>query len=375
MDTYIYSILAARIVFCHKNSYVKIVFDLSSDKGEAKLTAKADAKFVDPIPSPRRRGGSPKRRKSIKLTKLAQVEQTKSDTMGLAKTLLQNVKEMRKGIEHDRIQAKIKEANERPKNIKTQPKIRLDKKVKQAIAESQKVDKSSTKKTSLQNGGQRIPREKGDDGLKAPKKSSNKVLPMKKESKSMKKSSSKNLISYEKFVENMPEPKIVITNPTSPDLEAMDNQEIQSGNPGIQSGNPDIEPGNPGIPSGNSGIQSFIPGIQSGIPGIQSGNPTNGISGTPEIPPGATLKKSPSKARIAKSQSQSKFNSMPNRNGNSGEAGAPSPTRRSVKASHSESNLPQIKDWPERKQGTIIYPKDINDDAVPFTYSPPGITF
>ena len=72
---------------------------------------------------------------------MAQVEETKSDTMGLAKTLLQNVREMRKGIEHKTIQAKIKEGNERPKIIKTEPKIRLDKKVKKAISDQMKSEK------------------------------------------------------------------------------------------------------------------------------------------------------------------------------------------------------------------------------------------
>jgi len=138
--------------------------------------------------------------------------------MGLAKTLLQNVREMRKGIEHTKIQNKIKEANERPKNIKTQPKIRLDKKVKSAIQDQMKVEKT------LQNGGQRISREKSDVELKASsKKSSNKPSKVPNSpKKSQKTSNSKNLISYEKFVENTPETKIVVTNPTSPDLENLE---------------------------------------------------------------------------------------------------------------------------------------------------------
>ena len=194
---------------------------------------------------------------------MAEVEDPKSDTMGVAKTLLQNVRAMRKGIDHKTIQAKLKEGNERPKNIKTAPKIRLDKKVKKALEEQMKSEKpekssSSSSKKQLQNGGQRIPRDKSDDGLKAPsspkksstknskvqnskeKKSSKKPTDTKKsltknitiekslpknsinDKNGTKKSGSKNLISYETFVENTEEPKIVITNPTSPDLESLD---------------------------------------------------------------------------------------------------------------------------------------------------------
>ena len=68
-------------------------------------------------------------------------------------------------------------------------------------------------------------------------------------------------------------------------------------------------------------------------------------------------------------KTQSKFNSSPTKGEGIENS---SPTRKSIKTSNSESNLPKIKDWPERKQGTIIYPKDIEEDAVPFTYSPPG---
>lgn len=333
---------------------------------------------------------------------MAQVEETKSDTMGLAKTLLQNVREMRKGIEHKTIQAKIKEGNERPKIIKTEPKIRLDKKVKKAITDqmksekpkkSENPEKSSSSKKQLQNGGQKIPRDKSDDGLKAPssptkKSSSNNASKVqnskekkttsksstdtKKSSKASKKeggaaaakkSGSKNLISYEKFVENTDEPKIVITNPTNPDLESL-------GNGGLEGEEKSENSKNDGSPTKSNKSEKPPPSPSKKSIGASSGN--------------SSPKKSPSKARIAKSQSQSKFNSMPSRDAGGVDSSGRTSPKRSIKRNVSESNLPvqdarfTIQDWPERpppherKQGTIIYPKDISEDAVPFTYSPPG---
>ena len=339
---------------------------------------------------------------------MAEVEDPKSDTMGLAKTLLQNVRAMRKGIDHKTIQAKIKEGNERPKNIKTAPKIRLDKKVKKAIEEqmksekSENPEKSSSSKKQLQNGGQRIPRDKSDDGLKAPsspKKSStkNSKVQNSKEKKSSRKTSdskksltknitiekslpknsindkngtktsgSKNLISYETFVEDTEEPKIVITNPTSPDLESLD---VGGGEKSENFGN-----------SSNGETSEMPPSPTKSSNSIGGGSRKS--SSLKKSPSTSSLKKSPSKARMAKSQSQSKFNSMKDTSGGD-ESGTTSP-KRTIRGNVSESSLPvqdarfTVQNWPERpppherKQGTIIYPKDITEDAVPFTYSPPG---
>ena len=338
---------------------------------------------------------------------MAEVEDPKSDTMGVAKTLLQNVRAMRKGIDHKTIQAKLTEGNERPKNIKTAPKIRLDKKVKKAIEEQLKSEKpekssSSSSKKQLQNGGQRIPRDKSDDGLKAPsspkksstknskvqnskeKKSSKKPTDTKKsltknitiekslpknsinDKNGTKKSGSKNLISYETFVENTEEPKIVITNPTSPDLESLD---AGGGEKSENFGNP------------SNGENSEMPPPPSSN-SIGGGGKSISLKKSPST---SSLKKSPSKARMAKSQSQSKFNSMKDTSGGDG-SGTTSP-KRSIRGNVSESSLPvqdarfTVQNWPERpppherKQGTIIYPKDITEDAVPFTYSPPGIIY
>ena len=181
-----------------------------------------------------------------------------------------------------------------------------------------------------------------------------------------KKSGSKNLISYETFVENTEEPKIVITNPTSPDLESLD---AGGGEKSENFGNP------------SNGENSEMPPPPSSN-SIGGGGKSISLKKSPST---SSLKKSPSRARMAKSQSQSKFNSMKDTSGGDG-SGTTSP-KRTIRGNVSESSLPvqdarfTVQNWPERpppherKQGTIIYPKDITEDAVPFTYSPPGIIY